>query len=111
MDKDGDTRNKHGHTGGKPGKGSIPDGVVIALYCRANGHVEMQEVITPEIIATRVLECAYPPVPESSCEGHGGGHGEGDGHGHEEGLLCPPPCFNCIGPGGVACCCNCPPKP
>jgi hypothetical protein len=110
MDKDGDTRNEHGHTAAKPGKGSIPSGVVIALYCTPNGHVHMQECITPDIIATRVLECAYPPVPVSDIDDDEDQDGKGGGHGHGEVLTCVSPCFNCIGPGGVACCCNCPPK-
>jgi stringent starvation protein B len=97
----------------------IPSGVVIALYCNEKGEVLIQEVITPEIIACRVLECAYPPVPLSDYDDDDDddededrdAKGGGKGHRPKPRVLCVPPCFNCMGPGGVACCCNCPPKP
>jgi hypothetical protein len=94
-------------------KGSIPSEVVIALYCNKKGYVLMQEVVTPEIIADRVLEYAYLPVPRDVAHGYEEGEGKGDskGHGPEHQGLCVAPCFNCTGPGGVPCCCNCPPKP
>jgi hypothetical protein len=113
MDKDGDTRNKHGHTAAKPGKGSIPAGVVIALYCNEKGDVQIQEVITPEIIADRVLECAYPPVPapgyDDDDDDDEDGKGGGKRHGPKPRIVCPSGCFPCKGPTGQWCCCNCPP--
>jgi hypothetical protein len=97
----------------------IPTGVVIALYCNEKGEVLIQEVITKDIIAMRLLECAYPPVPRGDADDDDDddgdedrdGKGGGKGHGPKPMVLCRAPCFPCIGPGGVACCCNCPPKP
>lgn len=73
----------------------IPWGVVNAEYCTDKGKILMTEKITEAIRKHRWLECAYPPEPRPKP--------------HPDNP-CPPPCFGCIGPGGQAMCCNCPPK-
>jgi hypothetical protein len=73
----------------------IPAGVVCAEYCTDKGDIKITEKITEEIRKHRWLECAYPPKHRGKPHPDAG---------------CVFPCFNCMGPGGVPCCCNCPPS-